>query len=76
MATTRPRQTAANNEVLALTKKAMNAKVYKAVSAIVNTDSDEAALYYLGSFFRSDALTAIRGLAAEVDKIRAARNAK
>lgn len=73
MTTTGKKQTAANNELLATTKKAMNAKVYKEASRIMNADGEQATLDYLQSFFSIPVGTALVELATAVDNWRARR---
>jgi hypothetical protein len=45
------KQTAANNELLRTIKQAMNARIYKHASDIMNSHGEEATLTYLQQFF-------------------------
>ena len=48
--TAQTRQTAANNEFLAQTKKIWNAKIFRKASIILNESGEEAARVYLRKF--------------------------
>lgn len=47
----RPKQTAANNELLKAVKAKMNAKIFKATASIVNDQGEFSALEFLQQFF-------------------------